>query len=105
MLLVVLQALVFVAVSVAAVTQHDVDIIVDFFTAASFAHSTNIETTNVCTQWPIYVRCSNQMVEAVNMSSMGLRGTLPASLGNLSTLKYFLLSRNSINGTIPKELS
>jgi hypothetical protein len=36
-----------------------------------------------------------------NMSDMGLKGTLPPELGELSYLEFLDLSNNRISGTIP----
>lgn len=36
-----------------------------------------------------------------NMSNMGLKGTLPSELGELSYLEFLDLSKNRISGTIP----
>ena len=55
--------------------------------------------TSVC-NW-IGVTCGGQppRVTALNLSSMGLHGTIPPLIGNLSSLALLSLSRNHLDGT------
>ncbi|XP_035539223.1 putative leucine-rich repeat receptor-like serine/threonine-protein kinase At2g19230 [Juglans regia] len=43
-------------------------------------------------------------ITALNLSSSGLTGTIPASIGRLKSLQYLDLSNNSLTGTLPKFL-
>ncbi|KAI3448763.1 hypothetical protein Pfo_005428 [Paulownia fortunei] len=62
-------------------------------------------TTSVC-EW-IGVTCGsrNHRVTGLNISNMGLTGTIPAHLGNLSFLVYLDMSSNNFHGNLPDELS
>eukprot|EP00899_Mesostigma_viride_P005863 jgi/Mesvir1/15278/Mv06496-RA.1 len=52
------------------------------------------------------VRCnSNLEVEALSFRGQGMRGTVPAAIGNLTALLRLDLSSNDFEGTIPKELA
>ncbi|OMO52245.1 hypothetical protein COLO4_37324 [Corchorus olitorius] len=61
--------------------------------------------TSVC-NW-IGVTCGGQprRVTALNLPSMGLNGTLPPHIGNLSALSLFSINNNSFYGSLPNELS
>ncbi|XP_027182354.1 LRR receptor-like serine/threonine-protein kinase GSO1 [Coffea eugenioides] len=61
--------------------------------------------SSVC-DW-IGVQCSSrrQRVTALNISNMGLTGTIPPDLGNLSFLVSLDLRNNSFHGNLPEELS
>ncbi|GMP68901.1 hypothetical protein CsSME_00028354 [Camellia sinensis var. sinensis] len=54
--------------------------------------------TSVC-DW-IGVSCSNhhRRVTALNLPNMGIGGTIPPHIGNLSFLSYFNISNNSFRG-------
>lgn len=43
-------------------------------------------------------------VSSINLGSNNLVGTIPASLGTLSSLTYLKLNKNLLKGTLPKEL-
>ncbi|CAA2988188.1 probable LRR receptor-like serine threonine-kinase At3g47570 [Olea europaea subsp. europaea] len=60
--------------------------------------------TSVCS-W-IGVTCDSRRhrVIALNISDMGLTGTVPPQLGNLSFLVSLIMSRNVFYGNLPKEL-
>ncbi|CDP08227.1 unnamed protein product [Coffea canephora] len=60
---------------------------------------------SVC-DW-IGFQCSSrhQRVTALNISNMGLTGTIPPDLGNLSLLVSLDLRNNSFHGNLPEELS
>ncbi|KAK2981356.1 hypothetical protein RJ640_013147 [Escallonia rubra] len=52
------------------------------------------------------VSCSSdQRVTALTLPNMGLRGTIPKEIGNLTLLVYFNISNNSFHGYVPAELS
>ncbi|CDP08221.1 unnamed protein product [Coffea canephora] len=61
--------------------------------------------SSVC-DW-IGVQCGSrhQRVTALNISNMGLTGTIPPDLGNLSFLVSLDLRNNSFHGNLPEELS
>ncbi|XP_048131724.1 receptor kinase-like protein Xa21 [Rhodamnia argentea] len=69
--------------------------------------STNwTETTSVC-NW-VGITCGTthtSRVTSLNLAFMGLSGTLPPHLGNLSFLAYFDISNNTFHGSLPVELS
>lgn len=52
----------------------------------------------LCTDAP-----ANNIVE-INLNSLGLGGSIPFSIGMMSTLKYLYLQTNNIGGTIPPSL-
>lgn len=64
-------------------------------------------TTSVC-NW-VGVSCdsssNNQRVIALNISDMGLTGTIPPQLGNLSFLVSLDISRNYFHGQLPEEMA
>ncbi|KAG7963688.1 hypothetical protein I3843_09G130900, partial [Carya illinoinensis] len=61
--------------------------------------------TSVC-NW-IGVTCGSRhhRVIALNLSYMGLEGTIPPQIGNLSFLVNLRLKNNSFHGSVPNELS
>ncbi|XP_042943287.1 receptor kinase-like protein Xa21 isoform X2 [Carya illinoinensis] len=61
--------------------------------------------TSVC-NW-IGVTCGSRhhRVIALNLSYMGLEGTIPPQIGNLSFLVNLTLRNNSFHGSVPNELS
>ncbi|XP_048131722.1 LRR receptor-like serine/threonine-protein kinase FLS2 isoform X4 [Rhodamnia argentea] len=69
--------------------------------------STNwTETTSVC-NW-VGITCGTthtSRVTRLNLACMGLSGTLPPQLGNLSFLAYFNITNNTFHGSLPVELS
>ncbi|KAK2981359.1 hypothetical protein RJ640_013150 [Escallonia rubra] len=53
----------------------------------------------------IGVSCSSdKRVTALNLPNMGLTGTIPKEVGNLTYLTSFNISNNTFNGTLPREL-
>ncbi|CAI9093631.1 OLC1v1029180C1 [Oldenlandia corymbosa var. corymbosa] len=67
--------------------------------------SSSSPSSSVC-GW-IGVRCSplHGRVTSLNVSDMGLTGTIPPHLGNLSFLVSLDLSKNYFHGSLPQELS
>ena len=63
-----------------------------------------ITATSVC-NW-IGITCDGQpqRVIALNLSSMGLKGTIPPDIGNLSSLALLSIENNSFYGQIPSSL-
>ena len=55
--------------------------------------------------WPGVTADANGLVTKIDLSSNGLKGTLPAELGKLTSLTDINLSANTITGGIPKEVS
>ncbi|XP_041027666.1 LRR receptor-like serine/threonine-protein kinase EFR [Juglans microcarpa x Juglans regia] len=62
-------------------------------------------STSVC-NW-VGVTCGSKhlRVKALNLSYMGLVGTIPPHIGNLSFLVSLSISNNSFHGSLPTELS
>lgn len=60
-------------------------------------------SSSVC-DW-IGVTCRHSRVAALNIPNIGLTGTLPSHLGNLSFLVSLTLSDNHFRGTLPPELA
>jgi len=50
------------------------------------------------------IGCTGGFVSAINVASQGIAGTLPSSLGLLSTLRLIYLDENVFAGTIPPEI-
>ncbi|XP_050148376.1 probable LRR receptor-like serine/threonine-protein kinase At3g47570 isoform X1 [Malus sylvestris] len=69
--------------------------------------TTNWSTTNsnICNWVGITCGVSHLRVTTVNLSYMGLRGSIPPHLGNLSFLVQLEFRNNSFHGTLPPELS
>ncbi|XVE53072.1 hypothetical protein DITRI_Ditri02bG0175100 [Diplodiscus trichospermus] len=67
---------------------------------------TNWSTATSACNW-IGVTCSSrhQRVTALNLSGMGLVGTIPPHLGNLSFLSRFSIVNNSFHGSLPNQLA
>lgn len=59
--------------------------------------------TSIC-NW-IGISCRSRggqhRVTSLDLSNMGLRGTIPPQIGNLSFLAYFNISKNEFNGHLP----
>ncbi|KAK2993080.1 hypothetical protein RJ640_027077, partial [Escallonia rubra] len=62
-------------------------------------------TTPVC-NW-VGVICSRRhnRVASLNLSNMGLVGTIPPDIGNISFLVSLDISNNSFSGSLPKEMA
>ncbi|KAK2968877.1 hypothetical protein RJ640_023927, partial [Escallonia rubra] len=60
--------------------------------------------THVC-NWTGVICNRHGRVAALNLSNMGLLGTIPPSIGNLSFLVSLDLSKNNFSGGIPKEMA
>ncbi|CDP00842.1 unnamed protein product [Coffea canephora] len=67
---------------------------------------TNWSTSSSVCNW-IGITCNtrHQRVAAINLSYMGIAGTIPPQLGNLSFLVWLSVSNNSFHGHLPTELS
>ncbi|XVE53081.1 hypothetical protein DITRI_Ditri02bG0176000 [Diplodiscus trichospermus] len=67
--------------------------------------ATNWSTSTSVCNW-IGVTCGSRhhRVTSLNFSGMGLTGTIPPHLGNLSFLAWFDISHNSFHGSLPFEL-
>ncbi|KAH7858725.1 hypothetical protein Vadar_027209 [Vaccinium darrowii] len=68
--------------------------------------TTNWSTNTSFCHW-LGVSCRRRgqnRVTSLNLSNMGLRGTIPPQIGNLSFLTYFNISYNHFNGHLPAEL-
>nr|XP_028965138.1 LRR receptor-like serine/threonine-protein kinase EFR [Malus domestica] len=69
--------------------------------------TTNWSTSdsNICNWVGVTCGVRNLRVTALNLSYMGLTGTIPPHLGNLSFLVQLEFRNNSFGGTLPSELS
>ncbi|CDP11033.1 unnamed protein product [Coffea canephora] len=67
---------------------------------------TNWSNSNSVCNW-IGITCNtrHQRVAAINLSYMGIVGTIPPELGNLSFLVWLNVRNNSFHGHLPPELS
>ncbi|GAY48609.1 hypothetical protein CUMW_113020 [Citrus unshiu] len=61
-------------------------------------------TYPVCSWIGISCGAGRHRVTALNLSTMGLQGTIPPHLGNLSFLVYLNISHNKFHGHLPNEL-
>lgn len=59
---------------------------------------------NLCSPWTGVVCISNE-IGILDLSYTGLRGSMPSSLGLISTLQQLYLQYNSLTGSIPSSLS
>ncbi|KAL6282484.1 hypothetical protein ACE6H2_013413 [Prunus campanulata] len=62
-------------------------------------------TTSVCNWVGVTCGARHLRVSVLNLSHMGLTGTIPPNLGNLSFLVQMHFRNNSFHGTLPHELS
>lgn len=58
----------------------------------------------ICKWVGISCGARHQRVRALNLSNMGLRGTIPPHLGNFSFLMSLDISKNNFHGYLPNEL-
>lgn len=64
------------------------------------------EETSFCTWTGIICGKKHpERVIAINLSNMGLEGTIAKEIGNLSFLRFVDISNNTINGLIPGEIA
>lgn len=64
----------------------------------------NIPVTPICSTWDGVICNKDSIVTDIRLSYYGLSGTLPTSLGLLSSLTFFQITGNSISGIIPTSL-
>ncbi|KAK5844345.1 hypothetical protein PVK06_000481 [Gossypium arboreum] len=62
-------------------------------------------STHVCNWFRVSCGSRHHRVTALNLSGLGLVGTLPPSLGNLSFLSLLSITNNSFHGRLPVQLS
>ncbi|KAK2983429.1 hypothetical protein RJ640_027927 [Escallonia rubra] len=80
---------------------------------ASITTNWSSSATHVCNwtgathvyNWTEVICNRHRRVAALSLSNMGLLGTLPPSMGNLSFLVSLTLRNNSFSGDIPKEMA
>ena len=60
--------------------------------------------TSVCSWMGITCDIYGNRVTSLTIPDLGLTGTIPSYLGNLSSLQTLVLSHNWFSGTIPKEI-
>ncbi|XP_057797605.1 probable LRR receptor-like serine/threonine-protein kinase At3g47570 [Salvia miltiorrhiza] len=72
----------------------------------SLTITTNWSNSSSVCSW-IGVTCGSRhrRVTALNLSDMGLLGSIPPQLGNLTFLVSLELTRNNFSGTLPQEMS
>ena len=56
-------------------------------------------STNVCT-WT-GISCTADVIQSIHLPSLGLIGTIPSSIGGVTSLTYLDLNTNSLYGSIP----
>lgn len=61
-------------------------------------------TVNVCNWMGVTCNSHHERVTILNLHDMGLRGTIPPQIGNLSFLVHLNLSNNDFHGRLPNEL-
>ncbi|XP_066341565.1 putative receptor-like protein kinase At3g47110 [Miscanthus floridulus] len=64
--------------------------------------SWNSSTSHFC-RWR-GVACTGGHVTSLNVSSLGLTGTISPAIGNLTYLEYLVLKKNQLSGTIPASI-
>ncbi|KAM7515156.1 hypothetical protein LguiA_004739 [Lonicera macranthoides] len=64
-----------------------------------------ISNASICTWIGVSCDLNNQSVIALNLSSMGLAGTVTPAIGNLSSLTLLDISYNNFSCFVPEELS
>uniref|UniRef100_A0A2N9FIW3 Leucine-rich repeat-containing N-terminal plant-type domain-containing protein n=1 Tax=Fagus sylvatica TaxID=28930 RepID=A0A2N9FIW3_FAGSY len=62
-------------------------------------------STSVCNWIGISCGAKHQRVTALNLTHMGLRGTIPPHVGNLSFLTHLSFRNNSFHGSLPNQLA
>ncbi|KAL7250506.1 hypothetical protein ACSBR1_012508 [Camellia fascicularis] len=82
-----------------------------FKSQITFNHSHHIlannwtSATSVCNWIGVYCGKRHRRVTALNLANMGLGGTIPPHIGNLSFLSYFNIANNTFHGHLPGELA
>ena len=67
--------------------------------------ATNWSTkSSYCTWYGISCNAPQKIVSAINLSNMGLKGTIAPQVGNLSFLISLDLSNNYFHASLPKEI-
>ncbi|CAI5470644.1 unnamed protein product, partial [Closterium sp. Yama58-4] len=61
--------------------------------------------SNPCSRWWLVSCWTNGLVRRMDVSSKGIQGTLPAVLGNLTSLEELIATTNWIHGDIPDSFS
>ncbi|XP_052179632.1 receptor kinase-like protein Xa21 [Diospyros lotus] len=61
--------------------------------------------TSICNWTGVSCSMNPLRVTALNIPEMGLRGTIPPDVGNLSFLAHFNISNNNFHGLLPSELA
>ncbi|KAG7963681.1 hypothetical protein I3843_09G130500 [Carya illinoinensis] len=71
----------------------------------NMAISVDATIPNIATDQSALLALKHHRVIALNLSYMGLEGTIPPQIGNLSFLVSLRLKNNSFHGSVPNELS
>ncbi|CAI5521725.1 unnamed protein product, partial [Closterium sp. Naga37s-1] len=61
--------------------------------------------SNPCSRWWLVTCWSNGLLRRMDVSSKGIKGTLPSVLGNLTSLEELIATTNWIHGDIPNSFS
>ncbi|KAE8304436.1 Cyst wall protein 1 [Giardia duodenalis] len=83
------------------------EVLVEIYDATDGANwKTNnwLSGDSICTWTGVTCEASNNYVIALDLSDMGLTGTIPENIGCLTYLKTLYLSNNSLAGAIPEGL-
>ncbi|KAL7242002.1 hypothetical protein ACSBR1_014560 [Camellia fascicularis] len=77
----------------------------------TFDHSHHIlannwsSVTSICDWIGVFCGKHHRKVVALNLPDMGIGGTIPSHIGNLSFLSYFSISNNTFHGHLPSEMA
>ncbi|XP_038716535.1 probable LRR receptor-like serine/threonine-protein kinase At3g47570 [Tripterygium wilfordii] len=63
------------------------------------------QNSSHCTWYGVSCFTNNERVQSLNLTGLGLSGSIPPHLTNLTSLQRLDISNNSIDGTIPVSLS
>ncbi|KAH7442180.1 hypothetical protein KP509_03G075400 [Ceratopteris richardii] len=67
--------------------------------------SWNISSGTPCVGRWVGVKCENGRIIGLHLPGKGLRGTLAAEIGQLTSLRHLSIHNNAITGTIPSSIS
>ena len=51
------------------------------------------------------VTCTSNDVTGINLSKLGLSGTIPSSIGDITSIQSLMIANNNIVGTVPSTIS
>lgn len=100
-----LRCSVLLSPSAAIMNHEDVGVLQDFFISVNYKNTTPLTAETGCIDFPDLITCNSEYVEELNFTNQMLQGTFPESLGNLSHLSQFIVTNNSLRGTLPSGYS